>query len=59
MTHNMEDVRRIAELNAAFMILDDRGKESALTILRALHFAQCSMDTGACGGEHRPPSAHP
>lgn len=48
MTHTEEDMRRIAELRAAFMLLNDKGKESALAVLRALHLAQYSMDTDAC-----------
>lgn len=40
MTQNKGDVQKIAELNSTFMILNDKGKDSALTILRALSFAQ-------------------
>ena len=48
MTHNREDVRRIAELNSTFMTLNDKGKDSALTILRALSFAQAVMGADTC-----------
>ena len=44
MTHNNEDVQKIAELNSTFMALNDKGKDSALTVLRALSFAQAVMD---------------
>lgn len=40
MTHSRENVQRIAELNSTFMMLNEKGKDSALTILRTLHFAQ-------------------
>lgn len=46
MTHNKKDVQRIAELNSTFMMLNEKGKDSALTILRTLHFAQSVIDTG-------------
>lgn len=48
MTHNKEDVQRIAELNSTFMTLNDKGKDSALTILRALSFAQAVMGADTC-----------
>ncbi len=40
MTQTKEDIQRIAELNSMFLLLDEKGKDSALTILRALQFAQ-------------------
>ena len=43
MTQKTENVRKIAELNALFLSLDDRGQDSALTILRSLEFAQSVM----------------
>lgn len=43
MTQEREDVKRIAELNALFMTLDDKGQDGALTILRSLGFAQSVM----------------
>ena len=49
MTHSKEDVQRIAELNSAFMSLNDKGKDSALTILRALNYAQAVMGTDSRG----------
>lgn len=48
MTHCKEDVRKIAELNSTFMTLNDKGKDSALTILRALSFAQAVMGADTC-----------
>ena len=47
MTHCKEDVQKIAELNSTFMTLNDKGKDSALTILRALSFAQAVMGADA------------
>lgn len=38
-----EDVKKIAELNALFLALDERGQDSALTLLRSLGFAQSIM----------------
>lgn len=43
MAQEREDVKRIAELNALFLTLDDKGQDSALTILRSLGFAQSVM----------------
>lgn len=39
-----DNVKRIAELNALFLTLDNKGQDSALTILRSLGFAQSVMD---------------
>lgn len=47
MTQNKEDAQRIAELNSTFMTLNDRSRDSALIILRALSFAQTVMGTDA------------
>lgn len=49
MIHSKNDVQRIAELNSVFMSLDDKGKDSALTILRALSFAQTVMGADTYG----------
>lgn len=43
MTHCEKSIQKIAELNSTFMALNDKGKDSALTILRALSFAQAVM----------------
>lgn len=45
MTQEKEDARRVKEWKAAFMLLDDKGKDSALTILKALRFAQSVAET--------------
>lgn len=45
--HGAPDARKIAEWSAAFLLLDDRGKDSALDILRALRFAQSVLDAEA------------
>ena len=43
MTHCEKGIQKIAELNSTVMALNDKGKDSALTILRALSFAQAVM----------------
>lgn len=43
MTQVRENVQRIAEFNALFMNLNDKGQEAALTVLQALGFAQSVM----------------
>lgn len=43
MTQNKADVKRLAELNTLFLTLDDKGQDSALTVLRSLGFAQSVM----------------
>ena len=49
MTHDKDNVQRIAELNSAFMSLTDKGQDSALIILRALSFAQAVMSADTYG----------
>lgn len=50
MTHKRETAQKTAELSAAFLLLNDKGRDSALTILRTLDFAQSVMSTKAGGG---------
>ncbi len=57
MTHSKEDARRMAELNDTFMSLNDKGKDSALTILRALSFAQAVMGAEEAGDAARQQTA--
>lgn len=40
MTQAKEQAKKIAELNTLFLTLNEKGQESALTILRSLEFAQ-------------------
>ncbi|WP_418666220.1 hypothetical protein [Allofournierella sp.] len=40
MTQKEKDAQRLAELNTLFLTLDNTGQDSALTVLRALEFAQ-------------------
>lgn len=43
-----EQAKKIAELNALFLTLNEKGQESALTILRSLEFAQSvTLSTGS------------
>lgn len=53
MTQRKNEVERIAELNALFMSLDNRGQNSALTILRSLEFAQSVMCMTEPTEQHR------
>ena len=53
MTHSKENAQRIEELNSAFMSLNEKGKDSALIILRALNFAQAVMGAEACEAERK------
>lgn len=55
MAQEREDVKRIAELNALFLALDDKGQDSALTILRSLGFAQSVMGTNKQTEQSRKP----
>lgn len=43
MTQVNENVKRIAEFNALFLTLNEKGQEAALTILQSLGFAQSVM----------------
>ena len=43
MTQTRDEIQRIAEFNALFMNLNEKGQEAALTVLRSLEFAQSVM----------------
>ena len=43
MTQTKDNVQRVNEFNAIFVGLNDKGQEAALTVLRALGFAQSVM----------------
>ena len=48
MTQDKENIRRIAEFNALFLSLNEKGQDAALTVLQSLGFAQSviySQDT--------------
>ena len=55
MTHIKEEAKKIAELNTIFLTLNDKGQDSALTILRSLGFAQSVM----CSEQPRKPPKQP
>ena len=55
MTHIKEEAKKIAELNTIFLTLNDKGQDSALTILRSLGFAQSVM----CSEQSRKPPKKP
>lgn len=55
MTQNKADVKRLAELNTLFLTLDDKGQDSALTILRSLGFAQSVMCSSNSAEQPRKP----
>lgn len=44
MTQTKENVQRIAEFNALFLNLNEKGQEAALTVLKSLDFAQSVMN---------------
>lgn len=43
MTQTNENLKTIAEFNALFLTLNDKGQETALTVLQSLDFAQSVM----------------
>ncbi len=43
MTRDNETAKKVAELNTLFLMLNDKGQDNALNILRALKFAQSVM----------------
>lgn len=43
MTQAKNNVQRITEFNSIFMNLNEKEQEAALTVLRALKFAQLAM----------------
>lgn len=42
-TQELDTKRKIGELSSLFSTLDEKGKDSALCILRALDFAQSTL----------------
>ncbi|MEY8428817.1 hypothetical protein AALA00_14140 [Lachnospiraceae bacterium 46-15] len=55
MTQEKESVRRIAEFNALFLTLNDKGQDAALTILQSLGFAQSVMCPQEIKQPRKPP----
>lgn len=43
MTQKKDNVQRIAEFNALFLSLNERGQDAVLTVLQSLSFAQSVM----------------
>lgn len=43
MTQTRDNIQRVTEFNSLFLNLNDRGQETALTVLQALEFAQAVM----------------
>lgn len=56
MTQKEESVRKIAEFNALFLELNEKGKDAALTILRSLNFAQSIMYSRESEAQTRTPA---
>ena len=54
MTHKKENIKRIAEFNALFLTLNDKGQEAALTVLQSLEFAQSVMCSQGDTQPHKP-----
>lgn len=55
MAQDREDIKRIAEFNALFLTLTDKGQDAALTILRSLGFAQSVMCPPGADQPRKPP----
>lgn len=55
MTHEKKNVKRIAEFNALFLTLNDKGQEAALTVLQSLDFAQSVMCSQSDRQPRKPP----
>ena len=51
MTQIKENAKKIAEFNALFLTLNEKGQEAALTVLQSLDFAQLVM----CSQENSQP----
>lgn len=45
MTQTNESIRKLAEFNALFLTLNEKGQDAALTVLQSLSFAQ-SLSVG-------------
>ena len=54
MTQIKDDIQRVAEFNALFMNLNEKGQETALIILRSLGFAQSVMYSQEKDQRHNP-----
>lgn len=59
MTQMSENTKRIAEFNALFLTLNEKGQEAALTVLRSLGFAQSVMGQQADAQPSNPPAERP
>lgn len=55
MTQTKEQGEKVAELSAAFLGLNDKGQDSALTILKTLRFAQSVLFPTDCQPRKPPP----
>lgn len=55
MTQEKENIRRIAEFNALFLSLNEKGQEAALTVLQSLGFAQSVMHSQDTEKSCKPP----
>ena len=57
MTQESEELKKLAELHALFVDLDESGQDGALTILRSLGFAQSIImcDSKQEEQPHKPP----
>ena len=52
MTQTKKNVQRANEFNTLFMNLNEKGQEAALTVLRALGFAQAVMYSQKADRQH-------
>jgi len=59
MAQSRDEIEKVEELNSIFTGLNEKGKDSALTILRALSFAQAVMGSESGGPDQPPPKNRP
>ena len=55
MTQENESVKKIAEFNALFLTLNEKGQDAALTVLKSLGFAQSVMCQQSDAQPRNPP----
>ena len=59
MTQANESVKKIAEFNALFLTLNEKGQDAALTVLKSLGFAQSVMCQQSDAQPRMPPAIPP
>ena len=59
MTQTVENVKKIAEFNALFLTLNEKGQDAGLTVLKSLGFAQSVMCQQSDAQPRKPPADRP